>query len=259
MCVYCDLYSQYKHQRESPSENQRACVHLMLDPSGLKCWAQLVMASSLIVMTFKVWCGMTFASSHWTNTLCWNQPNPAYLPLFGVLFSGSAEVLCDTCRKHKWKNLTISYMPVFRGMAQSHVCSRLGREIKACQDKPGHGGGVGTGRDGMNKRQVQTKSGLLGLSPISSKVVGASKDARNRVEKNGWGVGEKTQIHYVYIGFDPHHQPLSKICSAFFSFHLHLQFSHYEMDPLIIESCWCSKLLTSQERLLSSIINTILV
>lgn len=49
------------------------------------------------------------------------------------------------------------------GMAKPHVCSRLGREIKACQEKPGHGGGVGTGRDGMNKRRVQTKSGLLGF------------------------------------------------------------------------------------------------
>ncbi len=65
-----------------------------------------------------------------------------------------------------WK---LGHIPctVLWGMAKPHVCSRLGREIKACQEKPGRCGGVGTGRDGMNKRRVQTKSGLLGLSTIN--------------------------------------------------------------------------------------------
>lgn len=69
-------------------------------------------------------------------------------------------------------------------MAKPHVCSRLGREIKAYQEKPGHGGGVGSGRDGMNKRQVQTKTDLLGLSTINCRVVQLpDKDARNPVEE----------------------------------------------------------------------------
>lgn len=58
------------------------------------------------------------------------------------------------------------------GIAKPHVCSRLGSEIKACQEKPGHGGGVGTGGDGMNKRQVQTEPDLLRLPIIYCTVFG---------------------------------------------------------------------------------------
>lgn len=59
-------------------------------------------------------------------------------------------------------------------MAKPHVCSRLGGEITGCQERPGHGGGVGAGRDGMNKRRVETTLDLPGLSAISSGAVAAS-------------------------------------------------------------------------------------
>lgn len=38
--------------RRTPLENQRAAALLMLDPSGLKFWDQLVPVDSLILLTF---------------------------------------------------------------------------------------------------------------------------------------------------------------------------------------------------------------
>lgn len=39
--------------RKTPSENQSAGACLMLDPSGLECWDQLVTVGSLILLTFR--------------------------------------------------------------------------------------------------------------------------------------------------------------------------------------------------------------
>lgn len=131
-------------------------------------------------------------------------------------------------------------------MAKPHVCSRLVREIKACQEKPGRGGGVGTGRDGMNKRRVQAKSGLLGLSTISCRVLGVFL-----IQMQGSTVRRrrrKKKKKKVYIGLNSHHRLLTcdpKICSPL------LPSSHLSPDvmaALILESCWCFKLLTSQRR-----------
>lgn len=42
--------------RKTPSENQRAAALLMLDPSGLRFWDQLVRLDSLIPLTFALMC-----------------------------------------------------------------------------------------------------------------------------------------------------------------------------------------------------------
>lgn len=96
---------------------------------------------------------------------------------------------------HLLSNLAVTHVKPCGGMAKPHVCRRLGIEIKTCQEKPGHGGGVGTGGNGMNKRQVQTKSGLLGLSTINCRVI-KKQGVMLRWSQSG------TKLNYqVYIGF----------------------------------------------------------
>lgn len=160
--------------RKTPSENQSAGMRLMLDPSGLECWDQLVILGPLALLTFRhyvAWPQHLLNPVHLENHEDKRQSG-TLIPL--NLIVTTLPPLLHQVPPHSLKKLGHIPCAALWGMAKPHVCSRLGREIKACQEKPGHCGGVGTGRDGMNKRRVQTKSGLLGLSTISCRVVGAS-------------------------------------------------------------------------------------
>lgn len=161
--------------RKTPSENQIAGVRLMLDPSGLECWDQLATLGSLILLTFRY--DLSSMRCLTLSQQIWKTMKAEGKVAHWVLETWKWQRFCHCCTKYLHAHsVKLGHIPCVSlwGMAKPHVCSRLGREIKACQEKPGHCGGVGTGRDGMNKRRVQTKSGLLGLSTINCRVVGAS-------------------------------------------------------------------------------------
>ncbi len=257
--------------QETITESQSFGVRLTWDPSGLECWSQPVFQSLLILLKFRydVAPQPLLISADLENPAGCRQGDTLRLHKFKMGQCGCSlsslnlrvtlllPLLHQVPRHWLWK---LGHIPctALWGMAKTHVCSRLGREIKACQEKPGHCGGVGTGRDGMNKRRVQTKSGLLRLSTINHQLqsgwsflinMQGTTVGRRRKKIKRWAI-KFTKVSTPTTNCPHAIQKSARLFLLSPSSHL----SPNVMSALIPESCWCFKLLTSQRRFFSVLV-----